>query len=220
MVSSIRADSDTAIEIQAFTADRVRTLTGLSARQLQYWDERGFIGPSLTTRKGRGRKRLYSFPDLVALKVASQLRKSVSLQLLRRVADHLRELNYSQPLAEVRFFVVGDRLLFREAEMTWEGRQPTQSVAEYTIPVPAIAAELAGQIALLRQRPVGEIEKRRGALGGQPLIKGTRIPVAAIHRLTRDGADRTEILALYPDLDPADLDAALAAEIPRRSRAS
>jgi hypothetical protein len=51
------ADIADSIEIQAFTAERVRALTGLSLRQLQYWDEQGFIRPSLTARQGRGRKR-------------------------------------------------------------------------------------------------------------------------------------------------------------------
>jgi uncharacterized protein (DUF433 family) len=204
---------DPAVEIQAFTADRVRTLTGLTLRQLQYWDEQGFISPGLTARKGRGRKRLYSFRDLVSLRVAGQLRGlGISLQQIRKVHAHLRKLDYRQPLAQLKFFVSNRRLYFVEAETVRAGRRPEQVLASYVIPVGEIAHGLAGEIAKLRERRPGEIERRRGTLGGQPVIRGTRVTVASIKRLAQSGANQAEILAMYPDLKPADVRAALAAE--------
>jgi uncharacterized protein (DUF433 family) len=208
---------DRAIEAHAFTADRVSSLTGLSLRQLQYWDEQRFIAPALTARKGRGRKRLYSFRDLVSLRVAGQLRKlGISLQQIRKVHSHLKKLDYRQPLAELRFFVVGGRLYFQEANTIRAGQRPEQVVASYVVPVAGIAHDLAAQIAKLHERRPGEIERRRGALGGQPVIKGTRVTVAAIKRLNRDGATRPEILEMYPDLKPVDIEAALAMETSTR----
>jgi uncharacterized protein (DUF433 family) len=209
-----------AVDIQAFTAERVRAITELSLRQLQYWDERGFLKPSLTARQGRGRKRLYSFGDLVSLKVAGQLRKlGISLQQIRKVDGHLRELDYRNPLAELRFFVSGSVLYFEESGTVRTGRELEQVLASYMVPVGEIAHSLAGQIAQLHERRPGEIERRRGTLGGQPVIKGTRIAVASIKRLAADGAGQAEILDMYPDLTPADVKAALATETPpRRSR--
>jgi uncharacterized protein (DUF433 family) len=211
------ADIADSIEIQAFTADRVRALTSLSLRQLQYWDEQGFIRPSLTARQGRGRKRLYSFRDLVSLKVAAQLRQhGVSLQQIRKVNTHLRTLDYRSPLAELRFFVSGSTLYFEEQGTVREGRRPEQVLASFVVPIGVIAQSLAGQIARLRQRPHGEIEQRRGTLGGQPVIKGTRITVASVQGLAAAGASLGEILEMYPDLTRQDVDAALAAGDPRR----
>ncbi len=116
-------ESGEAAEIQAFTAERVRALTSLSLRQLQYWDERSFIRPSLTARQGRGRKRLYSFRDLVSLKVAGQLRTlGISLQQIRKVDAHLRQLDYRNPLSELRFFVSGMQLYFEESGTVRAGR--------------------------------------------------------------------------------------------------
>jgi len=204
---------DASVEIQAFTADRAHALTGLSLRQLQYWDEKGFISPGLTARKGRGRKRLYSFRDLVSLRVAGQLRAlGISLQQIRKVHAYLRKLDYHQPLAQLRFWVSNDRLYFAEADTVRAGRRPEQVLASYVIPVGEIAHGLAGQIAKLRERRTGEIERRRGTLGSQPVIKGTRVTVASIRRLAHDGASQAEILEMYPDLKPADVHAALAAE--------
>ena len=36
------------LTVRAFTSEKVRKLTGLSARQLQYWDEQRFLSPSLS----------------------------------------------------------------------------------------------------------------------------------------------------------------------------
>jgi len=210
---------DSSVEIQAFTADRVRALTGISLRRLQYWDEQRFISPGLTARKGRGRKRLYSFRDLVSIRVAGQLRAlGISLQQIRKVHAYLQKLDYRQPLAQLQFFVVNDRLYFAEADTVRAGRRPEQVLASYVVPVGEIAHGLAGQIAKLRERRTGEIERRRGTLGSQPIIKGTRVTVASIRRLAHDGASQAEILEMYPDLKPADIHAALAVENAARRR--
>lgn len=211
-------ESTTDVERWAFTALRVRALTGLSARQLQYWDEQRFISPSLTKRKGRGRKRLYSFRDLVALKVAADLRKQFSLQLIRRVSDHLRKLDYREPLSELKFIVVDGRLYFQESAIWQEGRPPGQIVAQYLIQLGAIADDLRGEVVKLRERKRGEVERRRGVLGGQPVIAGTRIAVRSIQNLARDGASPNEIIALYPDLTQDDVRAALSVELPQRRK--
>ena len=90
---------------RAFTSEKVRALTHLSSRQLQYWDEQGFVSPSLRRRKGKGRRRLYNFRDLVSLRVAADLRREgISLQLIRNAVEHLRELDYERPLSELRFW--------------------------------------------------------------------------------------------------------------------
>ncbi len=189
------------VTIRAFGAHRVRELTGLSFRQLQYWDERGFVRPTLSSGRRRAR-RLYAFRDVVALRVAAQLRRQgVSLQLIRKVHDHLRQLDYEKLRA---------------------GRRPEQVLAGYVVPVPAIVTELEEMIHRLDERPTGVVEKRRGVLGSKPVVAGTRIPVASIRRMAEDGMSAAEILAEYPDLQPDDIEAALAEAPPRRrtSRAS
>jgi uncharacterized protein (DUF433 family) len=194
----------------------------LSARQLQYWDERGFLSPSLRRQGGRGRRRLYDFRDLVSLRVAADLRRAgFSLQLIRSTVEHLRELDYKHPLSELRFWEVDNRLYFEEAGTIREARRPAQTIAGFAVPLGEILEALEEGIVQLDQRPHGQVERRRGVLGSKPLIAGTRIPVESIHRLREDGADESEILRLYPDLSREDVKAALAEESrPRRRRAS
>ena len=61
---------------QQFTSRDVVELTGITPRQLQWWDERGIVVP---VREGH--RRLYSFEDLSEVAVICQLRrKGFSLQ--------------------------------------------------------------------------------------------------------------------------------------------
>jgi uncharacterized protein (DUF433 family) len=198
---------------RAFTADRVRELTGLSKRQIQYWDEQDFIRPSLTSRQGRGRRRLYSFRDLVALRTAAEIRSAVSLQLIRKVDAYLRQLDYEHPMAEIAFEIVGDDLFFEEAGAVRHARRPQQTILRVTVPFAHLVNDLERRIAKLDRRAVGKLERRRSTLGGKLLIAGTRIPVATIQRMRDDGASVAAILKLFPDLRRRDVDAALA--VPR-----
>jgi DNA-binding transcriptional MerR regulator len=210
------------LDQRAFTSEKVRALTHLTPRQLQYWDEQRFLSPSLRRKAGKGRRRLYDFRDLVSLRVAADLRHAgVSLQLIRKAVEHLRELDYRHPLSELRFWQVDRKLYFEEAGTVREARRPSQTIAVYEIPLGEIVAELEQGIVQLERRDHGRIERRRGALGSKLLIAGTRIPVEAVHRLRADGADEREILRLYPDLEAEDVRAALAEEPrPRTKRAS
>ena len=71
-------------------------LVGVTLRQLQYWDEQNFIRPSVRLAEGRGTKRLYSFHDLVCLKVVKDLAyHGFTLQKIRRCLAPLKK-NSSQ----------------------------------------------------------------------------------------------------------------------------
>jgi DNA-binding transcriptional MerR regulator len=64
---------------------------GISYRQLDYWARTGLVVPSIRDASGSGTQRLYSFRDLVVLKVVkSLLDAGVSLRNIRRAIDTLR----------------------------------------------------------------------------------------------------------------------------------
>ena len=69
-----------------FRTQDVLTLTGTSARQLQWWDEQRIVVPAR-----EGRRRVYTTADLVDILVIEQLRqRHISLQQVRRVLRFLR----------------------------------------------------------------------------------------------------------------------------------
>jgi DNA-binding transcriptional MerR regulator len=63
----------------------------ISYRQLDYWARTGLVVPEIRTAGGSGTQRLYSFRDLLILKVIKRLIDAgISLQQIRAAIDHLR----------------------------------------------------------------------------------------------------------------------------------
>ena len=77
--------------MEGFTAHQATKFTGCTPRQLRYWDQIKLVTPSVQGTGGRpGVPRMYSFRDLVALKVVkSLLDGGMSLQRVRRAWDYL-----------------------------------------------------------------------------------------------------------------------------------
>jgi len=65
---------------------------GITYRQLDYWARTGLVEPSVRPAAGSGSQRLYSFQDILVLKVVKRLLDTgVSLQQIRVAVGHLRE---------------------------------------------------------------------------------------------------------------------------------
>ncbi len=79
--------------MEGFTSHQACRLTGCTPRQLRYWDKVELVQPSVQQTGGRpGVPRLYSFRDLVALRVVkSLLDGGMSLQRVRRAYRFLRD---------------------------------------------------------------------------------------------------------------------------------
>ncbi|MGH9509692.1 MAG: MerR family transcriptional regulator [Terriglobales bacterium] len=78
-----------------FSSREVAALTGITLRQLQWWDERRIVVPVR-----QGRRRLYSLGNLAELAVIAELRdKGFSLQRVRKVVRAL-EREFQRRLVE------------------------------------------------------------------------------------------------------------------------
>jgi DNA-binding transcriptional MerR regulator len=65
---------------------------GITYRQLDYWARTALVEPTVRPAKGSGSQRLYSFRDILLLKVVKRLLDTgVSLQNIRAAVAHLRE---------------------------------------------------------------------------------------------------------------------------------
>lgn len=74
---------------------------GITYRQLDYWARTGLVEPSIRTASGSGSQRLYSFRDVLVLKIVKRLLDTgVSLQQIRQAVTHLRERGV-QDLAQI-----------------------------------------------------------------------------------------------------------------------
>jgi DNA-binding transcriptional MerR regulator len=80
---------------------------GITYRQLDYWARTGLVAPSVRSATGSGTQRLYSFRDILVLKVVKRLLDTgVSLQNIRKAVDHLRNRGIKD-LANVTLFSDG-----------------------------------------------------------------------------------------------------------------
>jgi DNA-binding transcriptional MerR regulator len=80
---------------QSFSSIEVVALTGITPRQLQWWDERGIVVPAR-----QGRRRLYSVDDLAEIAVIVEMRrKGFSLQRMRKIMRFL-EREFSRRLVD------------------------------------------------------------------------------------------------------------------------
>jgi len=78
---------------EIFTSAETSKITGLSVRQLQYWDKTDLAHPSILRAKGQGSRRLYSQQDLFQLKIVKGiLNGGISVQSIRRSLAFLRKL--------------------------------------------------------------------------------------------------------------------------------
>ncbi len=75
-----------------FSGTRAADIVGITYRQLDYWARTELVRPSLADAQGSGSRRLYSYRDLLELKVIKTLLDNgIDLKKVRGVFDYLRQ---------------------------------------------------------------------------------------------------------------------------------
>jgi len=78
-------------ELVGYRGPTACSAAGISYRQLDYWARTELVVPSIRSASGSGSQRLYSFKDILVLKVVKRLLDTgVSLQNIRAAVDALR----------------------------------------------------------------------------------------------------------------------------------
>jgi DNA-binding transcriptional MerR regulator len=124
----------------------VLAITGVSYQTLNLWARTGLIQPSISKAAGSGTERVYSFRDLVALKVVVALRSAgVTTKSLVRVGQFLLEhTDYQNPLSEARLVVTTNDVLLVKSndELISTLKQPGQSCLSFVIDLPKAVVEV------------------------------------------------------------------------------
>lgn len=94
-------------ELVGFRGPAACQIAGITYRQLDYWARTKLVGPSIRSAAGSGSQRLYSFKDLLVLKVVKRLLDTgVSLHNIRVAVEHLRNRGV-RDLAHITLFSDG-----------------------------------------------------------------------------------------------------------------
>ena len=93
--------------VQRFSSMQAARISGVPFFTVDYWDRSKFLRPTLARGegRGRGRERLYSYHDVLRLRIARELRdEQVSLETLRRVVSKLAR--HARALVGARYALV------------------------------------------------------------------------------------------------------------------
>lgn len=145
---------------RGFRVPEVCRIVGITYRQLDYWARTELVTPSIRDASGSGSQRLYSFQDLVTLRVIkSLLDTGVSLQRVRKAVEHLQTME--QPLTEVT--------LMSDGQGVYEAHSPEavvdllrQGQGVFAIAVDRVWEDVETAVAAPAKKT-----RRRVAVGGQ-----------------------------------------------------
>jgi len=146
-----------------FNSRSAAKIAGIRVRQLDYWDRTHLIKPSVREASGYGSVRLYSFNDLVQLKVVKALRdKGISLQKIRKALGYLRKNmpEAQRPLAEMRFLTDGETIfvITKDEKRVIDALKSGQVV--FSIALGEIVEELKGEVVALEREKKYKVKAR------------------------------------------------------------
>lgn len=139
-------------------------VAGITYRQLDYWARTDLVKPSIRTARGSGSQRLYSFKDVLVLKIVKRLLDTgISLQNIRLAVESLRDRGVND-LAELT--------LVSDGTTVYECRSNDEVIdllaggqGVFGIAVPGILKELSGTITSFPAERVVEDEEVDVVLG-------------------------------------------------------
>ncbi len=135
-------------------------VAGITYRQLDYWARTKLVVPSIRTARGSGSQRLYSFKDILVLKIVKRLLDTgISLQNIRQAVEKLRDRGV-EDIAEITLVSDGTTVYeCRSAEEVIDLLGGGQGV--FGIAVPGIVKELSGTIASFPSERINPRNTRR-----------------------------------------------------------
>ena len=202
--------------IGAFSEEHAAQLTGLSRHQLRRLAEIGLLKPSYGEATGLPYGRIYSFRDLVSLRILNDLRNrnKVPLRHLKDVHKALSELS-DEPWTAKMLYVLKKRVIIVDEASGHRRDAAGDELILDNVPLRPVVASLHNAIANLNRRDeskVGKVVQNRFIAQNQPVMAGTRIPVSAIKSFSAAGYSIAKIIREFPELAEIDVRAALAYE--------
>lgn len=92
-------------------------MTGVSARQLRWWEKQRLIKPGALPGRKSGQTRRYTLRDVICIIMIRTLReKGVSLQKIRKSVDGVKATGVKNPLSQLRVACLANRVVFKQGE--------------------------------------------------------------------------------------------------------
>jgi DNA-binding transcriptional MerR regulator len=140
---------------QGFSGRKTAEVVGITYRQLDYWARTDLVTPSLAEARGSGSRRLYSYRDLLELKVIKTLLDSgLKLESVRKVFTYMRE-HLGEDISSANLVISGSTsVLVRSGEELIDVLQQGQGVLN-VLPLAGVKEEIDARIVELRPAVTG-----------------------------------------------------------------
>jgi len=189
----------------SFNTKTTSKIIGVSLRQLQHWDEKGLVKPSIREAAGKGTIRLYSYTDLIQLRVVKTLRDNrISLQKILRSLEHLQSHfpQIKKPLLELKFLTDGETIFVLTSDQK-EILDTLKRQFVFTLAIGEIVHELRGEvmsfIQKVKERVTVEGKEYEVILTPEIEDGGYSVVCPALRGCRSQGDTKAEALAMIKD---------------------
>jgi DNA-binding transcriptional MerR regulator len=134
---------------QGYSGTKAANIVGISYRQLDYWARTDLVRPSLSDANGSGSRRMYSYRDLLELRVIkSLLDAGIKLESVRQAFSYLRE-HVDSDIAAATLVISGSDVVLCEGAMLLDVvRRAGQGVLN-VLPLGGVKDDLDAQLVAL-----------------------------------------------------------------------
>lgn len=186
-----------------FSTALVAAHSGLTERQVRYWSKPQRGWPPLVKPEYRARPALWSFRDLVALRMLARVREGTPLPQIRAAVKAVRKLTGGEHLSAHTLRAAGRTVLWLpDGEGSKVGVDPLTGQQADRILLSDVLGEFDGErgkvLDLTNPYPGVSVDPQ--VLSGFPVAAGTRVPYDLIAGLVRDGVPPDEVRHYYPSV--------------------
>ncbi len=137
-----------------FGTPEAAKLARLSVTKLEQWERAGFLRASIPAKR-RGISRQYTFRDVIALRVAGELRAAgVSVQLLRRIIAYLRArdgLSATDALASTNLVTNGESVYEVSGDVVIKVPDGQRLMVNVIFPLHKVVSEVQSKVRSMRK---------------------------------------------------------------------
>ena len=113
---------------QGFLCKEAAEIVGVTYRQIDYWARTNLVRPSLATARGSGTRRMYSYRDLLELRIIKKLLDAgIRLEKVRTAFEYLRK-NSDQDIASANLVISDDSVVLCEGDQLFDAVRQGQGV--------------------------------------------------------------------------------------------
>jgi DNA-binding transcriptional MerR regulator len=136
---------------EGFSGTRTAQIVGITYRQLDFWARTELVRPALVDQSGSGSRRVYSYQDLLELRMIKDLLNSgIKLEAVRDVLNYLRQ-QVGTDISTAHLVISGSQILLCDRDELIDAVRQGQGVLN-VIPLASVQAEVDAAVAELKTR--------------------------------------------------------------------